>query len=178
MKHIIALLLITCFCSSAQMANMLNPVQCAPTGHAMNILYADTNDNWKLKYCRMDSCMFVTNDSIKVYKLNGSVQSKQIKIIADTVSVTGSSSGYVIDISALGYTVILGVNVIAYRNSATVTSSPNVSIKTISTSAITVNIIEGNPATVNILGNIITLGSPVIFSPVSGLKLSVMVIGY
>lgn len=117
-------------------------------------------------------------DSASFYTLNGSKVNQRIKILSDTISVTGSSNGFSIDISALGYTRILSTSVVAFRNTANATASPNVSIKSVSTSAIVVNIIEDNTATVSILGINVLSGAPSVFASVSGLKLHVMVIGY
>jgi len=52
-----------------------------------------------------------------------------------------------------------------------------VSIKTKSTTAIVLNIIEGNPTTVNILGSLVSLGVTETFANVTGLTLEVCVQG-
>jgi len=120
----------------------------------------------------------IKTDSVAFYKLNGTKVNQKLKIICDTISVTGSASGFSIDISALSYTQILSVSVVAFRNTTSAASSPNVSIKSKSTSAIVVNIVEDNPNTVTILGINVLSGSPSIFASVTALKLEVIVIGY
>ena len=88
-----------------------------------------------------------------------------------------TANGYSIDISSASFSSILNVQIIAIRNTSTVTSSPNVSIKTISTSAIVVNVIEGNPTLINILGSNVPLGLSQVFASTTGLTLQVMVEG-
>lgn len=112
----------------------------------------------------------------KVYKASG-VVNQAIKIWSDVVTPS-TSSGYSIDISSAGFTTILSANVIAIRNTTSASTSPNVSIKSQSTTAIVVNVIEDNPSTIAILGISVLSGLPSIFANVTGLSLSVTVIGY
>lgn len=100
------------------------------------------------------------------------------KVWSGTVTPT-SSSGYSIDISSAGFTTILpgSVSVIATRNTSAVTSVPNVAIKTISTTAIVVNVAEANTATVVILGINVLSGNPNVFANITGLSLEVTVRG-
>jgi hypothetical protein len=114
--------------------------------------------------------------SVQFYNASGKVNQK-VKIWSGNVSPS-TSSGYSIDISSAGFSTILSVNVVAVRNTSSAAVSPNVSIKTKSTSAIVVNIVEDNPATVVILGINVLSGSPSVFASTSGLTLDVTVIGY
>lgn len=88
-----------------------------------------------------------------------------------------TSNGYSIDISSASFSVILNFCVIAIRNTATVTSVPQVAVKSVSTSALVVNIVEGNSTLTNILGVNVPLGLPLVFANVTGLTLQVMVEG-
>ena len=97
------------------------------------------------------------------------------KWIALVTPTTGN--GYSIDISSAGFSSIVNVQVIAVKNTATVTSAPNVSIKTVSTSAIVVNITEGSTNLVTLLSTSVLSGLPVIFANMSGLTLYVEVTG-
>ncbi len=101
---------------------------------------------------------------IRVFRRSGEVTLGVTRIFADTITPT-TGNGFSIDISAAGFTTVPRVQILPQRNTSTVTSVPNVAIKTVSTTAIVVNITEGNNATVNILGNIVTLGAPTIFTP-------------
>lgn len=94
--------------------------------------------------------------------LSGSPVSVTKRAVGTVTPNTGD--GYSISISGAGFTNILGVTVTPVRGSVTLaTASPKVSIESVSTSAIVVNIIEGNPNTVNILGNLVLLGTSEVF---------------
>lgn len=88
-----------------------------------------------------------------------------------------TGNGYSIDISGVGFTNVIGYSVEAIKNTATPTSAPKVSIKSISSTAIVVNIIEGNSSTVNILGSLVLLGTSEQFAITTGLTLKVSVWG-
>ncbi len=89
-------------------------------------------------------------------------------------TVTPSTgNGYSIDISSAGFTNVLGVSIISIKNTSTPTSVPKVSIKSITSTAVVVNIIEGN-ATLQ-LG--LLLGTSEQFVNTSGLTLMVIVEG-
>lgn len=101
------------------------------------------------------------------------------KVFTATISSLSTSNGYSIDISSAGFTSILpgSISIVATRNTSTVTSVPNVAIKTISTTAIVVNITEANTATVSILGINVLSGMPNVFASTSGLSLEIAVRG-
>jgi hypothetical protein len=88
-----------------------------------------------------------------------------------------TANGYSIDISSAGFTTILNVQIICIRNTSAATSSPNVSIKSISTTAIVCNIVEASTAQVTILGSSVVAGLPIVFASTAGLQLQVMVEG-
>lgn len=114
---------------------------------------------------------------IRVFRRTGEVTLGGTRIFADTITPT-TGNGFSIDISPAGFSTIPRVQILPMRNTATVTSVPNVAVKSITTTEVIVNITEGNPATVNILGNIVTLGSPTIFTPTpSTILLNVQAVG-
>lgn len=103
---------------------------------------------------------------------------KQMKVYMDTFVCT-TGNGMVIDISPAGFTKVAGVNVIAERSTATATSSPQTSIKSWTTSAVTVNITEGNATLVSVLGLSVLQGVSTQFvATPSTVILHVQVIGY
>jgi len=95
--------------------------------------------------------------------------------IGTVTPLTGN--GYVIDISSAGFTNVLGYQIIAVRNTVITSSMPTVSVKAVSANAISVNIIEANTSVINILGNNVLNGLPMVFSNVLGLTLNVIVYG-
>jgi len=118
----------------------------------------------------------VTPDSVVYYNSSGKIN-QRVKVWVGTVTPS-TSSGYTIDISSAGFTTIISASVVAIRNTNTAYTSPNVSIKSKSTSALVVNIVEDNPATITILGINVLSGYPSVFANVTGLTLDVMVVGY
>ncbi len=114
-------------------------------------------------------------DPIKFYNRNG-LSAPVSKIYLDTFNVS-SSSGYSVDISGAGFTSIKGAQAVAMKNSATATSVPNISVKTVSTSSVVLNITEGNGSLINLLGSNVLLGPSTSFASTSGLQVAVMVFG-
>lgn len=112
----------------------------------------------------------------KFYNASGMINDP-IKIWTDVVTPS-TGNGYSIDISSAGFTSVLSANIIAIKNNGTANLSPNVSIKSMTTSAIVINIVEGNAATVSILGINVLSGSPLTFANITGMTLSVEVKGY
>src|SRR6185503_3816813 len=105
----------------------------------------------------------------------GGIHNINPKIWCDTITIT-NSNGFSIDISSAGFTNIMTAEVIVLRNTATATSVPKVSIKSITTTALVINVIEGNPNTVNLLGSLVSLGVTESFAA-NGLLAYVMVCG-
>lgn len=114
--------------------------------------------------------------STSYYNTAGIIK-QNVKVFVAEVT-PNTSNGYSIDISAAGFSTILSTSVIAKRNTSTASTSPNVSIKSESTSAIVVNVTEDNPNTIAILGISVLSGLPSVFANVTGLTLKVIVIGY
>lgn len=76
-----------------------------------------------------------------------------------------TGNGYSIDISGGGFSNIWGYSIIPIKNTATPNSVPLVSIKSVSTSAIVVNLVEGQA------------GLGLVFADVTGVTLKVVVYG-
>lgn len=119
---------------------------------------------------------FPTVPAVVSWFKTGGAQTTPTKIWMDTVVAT-SSNGLSIDITSAGFSAILGYQVVAIRNTGTVTSCPNVSVKTVSTSAIVVNIVEFQTSLVSVLGFSVLQGLPVLFANTSGLSVGVVVWG-
>lgn len=121
---------------------------------------------------------FTISDSLTMRTYNSAgLVNQPMKMWCDTVTPS-TSNGYSINISSAGFTRILSAHVIGIRSGATASTGPNSFINSMSTTALVVSSIEDNPSTVNILGNLILLGAPSVFSNVTGLKYSVTVVGY
>ena len=115
-------------------------------------------------------------DPVFFYNRNGRVY-KIMKVFSDTITPS-TGNGYSLDISASGFTSIVSISAMAQRNTSTATSSPNVGVKSYTTSAIVFNMTEGNADLINILGSNVLLGPSTQFSSASGLLLHVTVVGY
>lgn len=115
-------------------------------------------------------------NTTKYYDQSGLI-SQPIKVFTGTVS-PNTSNGYSIDISGAGFSSISSVAVNALLNTGTVASMPLVVVKSVSTSAVVVNILTQNNATVTILGINVLSGAPLQFAAsTSGIVLHVQVIG-
>lgn len=118
------------------------------------------------------------NSNPVFYDKNGQCNSNQIKIWGDT-AVPTTSNGYSIDISSAGFSTVKEVTVTPQMNTATVGSMPFVVIKSFTTTAVVVNILTQNNATVSILGINVLSGAPLQFaSSTSGMILHVEARGY
>lgn len=111
------------------------------------------------------------------YDHNGQLASKNVKIFCDTVTPS-TANGYSIDISSAGFTTIKGVTITAQNNTATIASMPIVVIKSITSSAIVVNILTQNNATTTIVGITVLSGSPLqMAASTAGMLLNIQVEG-
>lgn len=88
-----------------------------------------------------------------------------------------TTNGYSIDISSASFTSIDNIQVIGAKNTSTISSSPQVSVKSFTTSAVIVNITEASALTTTILGVTVLSGGPLVFASTSGLTLHVRVEG-
>lgn len=112
------------------------------------------------------------------YDHNGQLTGNQVKIWADTTTPT-TGTGFSIDISSAGFSVIKSATVTAQNNTAAIGSMPIVVIKSVTTTAIVVNIMEQNSATTTILGITVLSGSPLqLATTTTGFLLNVKVEGF
>lgn len=117
-----------------------------------------------------------TNSYPVFFDSHGQLTGNLIKIFGDTVTPT--SSTFSIDISAAGFTTVKSVAVTAQMNTATVAVMPIIVVKTVTATAIVVNILTQNNAVVSIVGVNVLSGAPLIFaSSTSGMLLNVQVQG-
>jgi len=93
--------------------------------------------------------------------LAGGASNNNIRVL-DLLVVPTVAMGFSVDISSYGFTTISNVLVIAERDTTDPMLVPNVAIKSKSTSAIVINITQGNNAVVAILGINVLSGSPVV----------------
>lgn len=101
---------------------------------------------------------------------------QDLKVWLGTVQPTSSTFG--IDISSAGFSQIKSVNIETVRNTADPNNVPDVSIKTMTNSMLTVNIRQPNTAVVSILGINVISGLPMVFpTSVSDIQLIVRVTG-
>lgn len=113
---------------------------------------------------------------VRIFDRNGEGTIMGGKIWRDTITAT-TGNGQTIDISSAGFTNIGSVNVMALRNSAVAVETPNVSLKSVTTTTLTVNITQGNADVVSILGFSVLQGPSTQFVPNNSVKLYVIVIG-
>lgn len=148
-----------------------NTVRCVDTANMLGHYFhtVDTANHWIPKGT-------VFPDSVQMFNASGRINQK-IKIWADVVT-PNTSNGYSVDISSASFGTIISANATAIRNSGTITSAPYASIKTVSTTAIVLNIAEANPTLVTILGSGVPLGLPIQFANTSGLTVFVVITGY
>lgn len=115
---------------------------------------------------------------IQFYSSAGVLDPNGMKVWCDSLTPS-TAAGQSINISSAGFTSITTVQVIALQNTATADTSPQVSIKGISNTAITVNITQANTNLVSVLGlGLFLQGNGLVFSTnLSNIKLYVMVLG-
>lgn len=103
-------------------------------------------------------------DSVQYYNSSGRIYNK-IKKWVGRVAVT-NASGQSVDISACGCSSILSIVATAEKNGTTSTASPNVSIKSYTTSAVTFNFTEANGEVISMGAVNVLSGLPLIFARV------------
>lgn len=134
------------------------------TGHSGKVLTTNgTSPSWTTLTLPTNTNLAGSNVSIT-------------KQVFGTVTPT-TGNGYSINISGAGLTNLVGYTITPVKNTSTATSVPKIAIKSKSSSAIVVNIIEGNNNTVNILGSLVLLGTSEQFIDVTGLTLDVILYG-
>lgn len=92
--------------------------------------------------------------------------------------VPTTANGFTVDISSAGFTDIKTVTVLPMKNTASANDMPTVAIKTLTNTSLSLNIRQGNNATVQIAGMSVLSGLPMIFpADVSGITLYIRVTG-
>lgn len=115
-----------------------------------------------------------SSDSVQYYDSNGRV--RRIQKEWTGIITPSTASGATIDISSAGFGSITNIQIQAAANTASATSVPLVSLKSYTTTQVTVNIVMSNNSTIaNLLQPIIGLIFP---SSVTGITLHVLVKGY
>lgn len=103
-----------------------------------------------------------TNSShvpIRVFTRAGEVDLGGSRVFVDTFTLT-TGNGYSIDISSAGFSVAPKVQINPQINTSDPMLCPTVTIKSISTTAVVVNVTEPSPTTLNILGLGLAVQSP------------------
>lgn len=95
---------------------------------------------------------------------NGTLRQLPTKVYHVTVVPTVANGG-TLDISGFGLTTVANVQVVAMRNTSTPNDVPTVALKSITTSTLTYNLIQGNNAVIAILGINVLSGTPNVFVP-------------
>lgn len=117
---------------------------------------------------------------IKFFDSTGEITSsyvQDLKVWLGTVQPTSSTYG--IDISSAGFTQIKSVNIEPVKNTTDANMAPDISIKTLTNTMLTVNIRQPNTAVVSLLGVNVISGLPMIFpANVSDIQLIVRVTGH
>lgn len=144
------------------------------------IITGGTHNNGTTTLVNSNGSQIIITGNTRNYNQSGQVA--VIKSMCFTVSAS-TSNGLSIDISQAGFTSILGYSVMAIRNTSNASASPNVSVKSVSNTAIVVNIVEANTATqgvlLNLLGGLVNVlsGAPSVYANTVGLSINVMVWG-
>lgn len=103
---------------------------------------------------------------------------KQIKVVHIKVTPTVANGGS-ISISDCGFNTIINCQISAKRNNTNAYDVPQVSLKTLSTSSLTYNIVQGSNTLVSVLGLNVLQGPSTIFATdLSNIELNVLLIGY
>lgn len=92
------------------------------------------------------------------YNRAGRISNKQIKIWNDTISV--SSANPTVSIAAAGFTSVINVQAQIIQSTPTVSNFTWCNVTSYSTSSVALFLTQENSSTVNILGNIVLLGTP------------------
>lgn len=115
-------------------------------------------------------------DSVVYYNSLGPIVQKIRTWVGLLTPSTGN--GQAVDISSAGFSTIVSVKALGFKNTATATSVPNVAVKSVSTTSVVLNITEGN-ANLTVIGIVsVLLGVSTQFANVTGLTVYLEVTGY
>ena len=103
---------------------------------------------------------------------------KRIRQVYIRVTPTVANGG-TIDISGLGMTNIMGKQISAQRNNTNAYDVPQASFKSVSTSSISYNIVQGSNTLVSVLGLNVLQGPSTIFATdLSNIEINITITGY
>lgn len=115
-------------------------------------------------------------DPIKFYNRSGQI-TKSMRIWTDTIAVTSSTPA--INISSAGFSNIVSVQPQIIQTSVSLTNFTWCNVTTYSTSSVSLFLAQENSSTVNILGSLVLLGTPLQApSSFSNMFVALQVIGY
>lgn len=113
--------------------------------------------------CLLVASVFAFNRNshvpIRVFKRTGEVDLGGSRVFVDTFTLT-TGNGFSIDISPAGFSTLPTVQINPLINTSDPMLCPTISVKSISTTAIVVNVTEPSPTTLNILGLGLAVQSP------------------
>lgn len=103
---------------------------------------------------------------------------KKLRQVFIKLTPTQASGGSV-DISALGFTMIITKQISAQRNNTNAYDVPQVSFKTVSNTSVSYNIVQGSNTLVSVLGlNVLQGPSTVFATDLSNIEINIMITGY
>lgn len=117
----------------------------------------------------VDSCV-VKSRPLKIYGSSGLLAITP-KMWTGVITPT-TANGQTIDISSAGFSAVIDVQATAANNTATLTSVPFISVKSYTTTTVTLNIAQSNSGLVGILSGLVFATS------LTGVTVQVLVIGY
>lgn len=119
---------------------------------------------------------FMAYDPVKFYNRNGQII-KAMKVWTDTISVTNANPS--INISSAGFSTIISVQPQIVQSAATVTTFTWCNVTSYTTTTINLFLAQENSSTINILGSLVLLGTPLQQpSSFTNTSVAVQVIGY
>lgn len=137
------------------------------TSYLHNQIVLKTNNTDTVRFAHL-------TDLVTTYNSSGLVN-HALKVWQGIVS-PNTGNGYSVDISSAGFTTVLNVQVQTAFNTSTASSMPLVAIKSYTTSAVVVNILQSNSTLVSLLGvNVVGLQ---FLQSTTGVTLHLTVIGY
>lgn len=112
----------------------------------------------------------------KFYNHSGLMAGKQMRVYVDTVPATSATVS--IDLTPAGFTTIASYNASVIKNTTDPTVTPFSAVKTITNTAITVNVFTENSSLISILGSSVLLGAPMTLSAPANTQIAVIVVGF
>lgn len=119
---------------------------------------------------------FIAYDPVKYYNRSGQLF-KPMKIWTDTIAITSATPS--VNISSAGFSTIISIQPQMIQGSPTLANFSWCNVTSYSTSSISLFLVQQNNNTVNVLGSLVLLGTP-LQAPTAftGLYMAITVIGY